>query len=80
MSDKLQHRKGSVNILFTDESGNPLAGKDIMIRQTGHEFLFGCGAFDVLPLTAPEGGLKVARTLLCTKATELSSKRCSRIE
>lgn len=60
MSDKLQHRKGSVNILFTDESGNPLAGKDIKIRQTGHEFLFGCGAFDVLPLTAPEGGPNLA--------------------
>ena len=56
MNNNLQHRKGTVSILFTDEKGSPLAGSDIEIKQTNHEFLFGCGAFDVLPLTAPDNG------------------------
>jgi GH35 family endo-1,4-beta-xylanase len=51
MSD-LSHRKGSRTLHFTDKAGHALANTDLTVRQTGHEFLFGCGAFDALGATA----------------------------
>lgn len=45
----ISHRKVSKKVLFKDPSGKALAGKEISVRQTNHEFLFGCGAFDFLP-------------------------------
>ncbi|MCR4648583.1 MAG: endo-1,4-beta-xylanase [Lachnospiraceae bacterium] len=45
----LSHRKVSKNIQFKDAAGNILANTEIKIKQTNHEFLFGCGAFDFMP-------------------------------
>ncbi len=45
----LSHRKTSKTVRFTDKSGYALAGQQIHIKQTGHEFLFGCGAFEFIP-------------------------------
>lgn len=46
MSD-LQHRKGQRTIRVLDAQGQPVTKKNIEIRQKQHEFLFGCGAFDI---------------------------------
>ncbi len=43
------HRKFNKRILFKDSSGRPLANAGIKVEQTGHKFLFGCGAFDFIP-------------------------------
>ncbi len=43
------HRKVIRKIQFLDRQGRPLAGSRISLKQTGHEFLFGCGAFDFMP-------------------------------
>lgn len=48
------HRKGKLTLHITDKAGKPLANAAIRACQTNTEFLFGCGAFDALPATAPE--------------------------
>ncbi|MCR5093712.1 MAG: endo-1,4-beta-xylanase [Lachnospiraceae bacterium] len=45
----LTHRKINERIRFTDEQGNPLADRQLHVKQTNHSFLFGCGAFDFIP-------------------------------
>lgn len=50
MSDnKIAHRKVSKRVLFTDSFGEPIVNKSINVKQTNHNFLFGCGAFDFIP-------------------------------
>ena len=56
-TDNLEHRKAKCVVRFTDEQGNVLAGKRIHVKQTNHEFLFGCGAFDTLIYTNPFPGM-----------------------
>ena len=45
-----QHRMSTARIRVTDPAGNPLKQQKIRFRLVNHEFLFGCGAFDVMPL------------------------------
>jgi len=45
----LSHRKVNKRIQFKDAQGNVLDNKAIEVKQTNHQFLFGCGAFDFLP-------------------------------
>ncbi len=45
----IDHRKINSRIRFTDSRGNAIANTGIDIRQSAHEFLFGCGAFDFIP-------------------------------
>ncbi len=45
---KYEHRKAAVSLTVTDGQGSPLKNTRLHIRQTDHEFLFGCGAFDVM--------------------------------
>ena len=53
----LEHRKATARLRLTDKNGTSLAGACVQVDQTGHEFLFGCGAFDAVALmkTADEG-------------------------
>lgn len=44
----LKHRKGTKTIQLTDASGTPIAGQEVALRLTNHQFLFGCGAFDAI--------------------------------
>ena len=44
----LSHRKVSKRLHFSDSNGNPIAEKEVHVKQTNHSFLFGCGAFDFL--------------------------------
>lgn len=43
--NKIEERKSTATITVKKD-GNILANTEIKIRQTNHEFLFGCGAFD----------------------------------
>ena len=45
----ISHRKVTKKIRFEDAYGNPIANKQIAVKQTNHSFLFGCGAFDFIP-------------------------------
>ena len=53
----LSHRKVSKQIRFTDQKGQPIANRRIDFDLRRHSFLFGCGAFDFLPLAMDEGAL-----------------------
>ena len=50
MKGNVTHRQSKITVKVTDASGNPLKGKSVKIKQLNHEFLFGCGAFDFMPL------------------------------
>lgn len=43
------HRMGTITLKLTDATGSPLAGKELDIQQTRHQFLFGCGEFYAAP-------------------------------
>lgn len=51
--NKLNERKASAKIQFTDKSGKPLSNKKININLKNHEFLFGWGAFDFVTYLNP---------------------------
>jgi GH35 family endo-1,4-beta-xylanase len=40
-----KYRKGDATIEVLDAAGKPVKGAKVELRQTGHEFLFGCNAF-----------------------------------
>jgi len=40
-----QYRKGDAALTVVDAAGQPVSGAKLSVRQTGHEFLFGCNAF-----------------------------------
>ncbi len=46
----ISHRKVKKQIQFSDAQGKALANRQVRIQQTKHSFLFGCGAFDFIPL------------------------------
>ncbi len=59
--DDLSHRKAKCRLRVTDRQGNPVAAARLRLRQTRHEFLFGCGAFDFMAYAnsdSPDAGLK----------------------
>ena len=47
------HRIASQMLRITDREGKPLTNAAVEYRLVNHEFLFGSGAFDSLPATAP---------------------------
>lgn len=50
----LEHRKASLKVQFVDKAGNPLSNTTVNYELTNHKFMFGCGAFDSLSVTAKE--------------------------
>ena len=48
--DPLMHRKANARLQLKKADGTPLAGATVRIDQTGHQFLFGCGAFDTVAM------------------------------
>lgn len=46
----LAHRQAAARLRIVRPDGTPAANRPIEIRQTSHQFLFGCGAFDALAL------------------------------
>lgn len=57
--DDLSHRRAGCRLHITDDQGHPVAGSRLTMRQTRHEFLFGCGAFDMLFYANREGGEEI---------------------
>ncbi len=49
-----QHRTATKTLQLTDVSGNPRRRAHVSINQTRHKFLFGCGAFQSVPLANDE--------------------------
>ncbi|MGP4039026.1 endo-1,4-beta-xylanase [Gracilibacillus sp. D59] len=47
-TNKLAHRMASKTIKLVDKTGNPVVGKNVELKQTNHQFLFGAGIFDVI--------------------------------
>lgn len=56
--DRFGHRRSKACLKLVDGQGNPLGEKDVSLRLIRHEFLFGGGAFDSLPLTNAFDGKK----------------------
>jgi GH35 family endo-1,4-beta-xylanase len=50
-------RKSAVKLCLNYGNGTSVAGETVEIKQTGHEFLFGCGGFDAVELAGgkPDG-------------------------
>ncbi len=47
----MTHRMDSSTIRVIGSDGQPLANAMVHVNQIGHDFLFGCGAFEALPYT-----------------------------
>ncbi|MCL6589623.1 MAG: endo-1,4-beta-xylanase [Firmicutes bacterium] len=47
---KYKHRQACAVVRFLQPDGAPLAGQDLIISQTNHQFLFGCNGFYLVPL------------------------------
>ncbi len=58
MNNKFSHRMATNRVRFIGRDGLPLINKQITVSQTNHEFLFGCGAFDTVPMLADETDVK----------------------
>lgn len=52
--DRVAHRRAKKRIRVVDGKGNPIVGTRLQLKQTKHEFLFGCGAFDINEYFATE--------------------------
>lgn len=46
------HRCSTARVCIKDQNGKPIANTKVRAKLTNHEFLFGSGAFDVLPLAS----------------------------
>lgn len=40
-----EYRTAELVVRVTDRHGNPIRGAEVEVRQTGHDFLFGCNIF-----------------------------------
>ena len=50
MNAKLNHRQNTVTLKMVDAAGNALKNVPVHLNLKKHRFLFGCGAFDSVPL------------------------------
>ncbi len=48
--DSLAHRRANSRLQVLNPDGTPASRRPVLIDQTSHSFLFGCGAFDTVPL------------------------------
>ncbi|MBQ2313281.1 MAG: endo-1,4-beta-xylanase [Treponema sp.] len=55
-ASRYEHRKSTCKVRILDARRNALAGTAVKVQQLKHEFLFGCGAFDVLAAASPFPG------------------------
>ena len=63
-----EHRKAGISITVTDEQGNPLKNAKLRVSLTEHEFLFGCGAFDVMAyVNVPDPEIKKSLSVRAEK-------------
>lgn len=48
--DALSHRKATARLRLANADGTPIAGRPVDVRQTSHQFLFGCGVFEAVEM------------------------------
>lgn len=60
-ADIEKYRKGDATIEVVDAQGKPVSGASVQVRQTRHEFLFGCNLFVLGQLQTPELNAKYER-------------------
>ena len=53
-------RKASKKIQFVGKDGKPLCNENVQVELKKHDFLFGCGAFDFLPVVFEKDPQKAA--------------------
>lgn len=53
-NQQYQHRMASKTLKLVRADGSPVDSKEVTISQIKHKFLFGCGAFDTVPLASGE--------------------------
>lgn len=58
------YRKGDGTITVVDAQGKPASGVQVELRQTRHEFLFGCNAFVLGQLKTPENNCLYEKAFL----------------
>lgn len=54
--EQYANRKAAARLRVVDEKGNAVKNTEFRAELTNHDFLFGCGAFDALPLTNEKKG------------------------
>ncbi len=59
-----KYRKGDATIEVVDSAGKPIGDATVEIRQTGHEFLFGCNAFVLGQLKSAEENERYEKAFL----------------
>lgn len=59
-----KNRKGDAVLRVVDAAGKPVQGARVEVRQTGHEFLFGCNAFVLGQLATPADNRTYEQTFL----------------
>ena len=57
----IEHRKAGCTLQFLDKDGVPVKNQTITVRQTNHEFLFGCGAFDTVMYANKQEGVDMSQ-------------------
>lgn len=60
MNNKISHRYSTTRIQLVDATGTPLSNKEVRFELKNHEFLFGSGAFDSIPLTSDIQNTQIA--------------------
>ncbi|MBR2054538.1 MAG: 1,4-beta-xylanase, partial [Clostridia bacterium] len=48
--DKFASKKAQAPILVTGKDGMPITNTEVRMTLKNHQFLFGCGAFETIPL------------------------------
>ena len=51
--DALSHRKATARLRMMNADGTPIANRPVDVRQTSHQFLFGCGVFEAVEMMNP---------------------------
>lgn len=54
--EQYENRKATAQIRVVDAKGNAVKDAEFQAELVNHDFLFGCGAFDALPLTNENKG------------------------
>jgi GH35 family endo-1,4-beta-xylanase len=55
-SQAFSHRKSRIKLRLVSAGGAPLANRELKVRQTRHQFLFGCGGFEAVELAGGSPG------------------------
>ncbi|MCX7711488.1 MAG: endo-1,4-beta-xylanase [Clostridia bacterium] len=52
--NEYKHRRGTTTLKLVGSDGTPLKNRNVVVRQTKHQFLFGCSEFSCIPFVNNE--------------------------